>query len=342
MNARYELAGDLARQAALTRKTERVLDNARLRRRQHINAAAATLAGFSGLAAAIAFGVLVRPPSATTLAIFLAFFLPIELGVTVGLHRHFTHRSFEAGRGTRATLAILGCMAGQGPVVFWVALHRLHHEFSDREGDPHSPNLAGRSLRGRIAGLLHAYLGWTVRHEVPNARFYAPGLLKDPLIAWIDARYYLWVALGLAAPTLAGALLLGGWLGAAEGLIWGGLLRMCAGHHAIWCITSLAHVVGHRSFDSKDHSTNNFWLALPTLGESWHNNHHAFPSAPALDFHWWQIDISGATIRLLARLGLARNLRMPSPSVLQARARAAAPRAQSGPEHDATKGEPRS
>jgi stearoyl-CoA desaturase (Delta-9 desaturase) len=160
---------------------------------------------------------------------------------------------------------------------------------------------------------------------VPNANFYAADLLKDPYIMAVNGRYYWWVALGLAAPALAGAIVCGGWTGAVEGLIWGGLVRMCAGHHMIWWITSFAHVFGRRDYRVGDLSTNNWWLALPTLGESWHNNHHAFPHAPALDFKWWQFDVSGVVIRSLARFGLAHNLHAPSQQLLRARAGASPP-----------------
>jgi stearoyl-CoA desaturase (Delta-9 desaturase) len=299
----------------------RIVNDPRLRRSQHRHSAAVTVAGLAGIVAAALLTLAGRPISALDLGLFAGFFLAIGLGVTVGFHRHFTHRAFKATPATRAALAILGCMAAQGPVVFWVALHRLHHEFADRPGDPHSPNLAGGSFRQRAKGLLHAYIGWTMRHEVPNANFYARDLLTDRRLMWINRRYYRWVALGLALPTALGGLIAGSSMGAAEGLIWGGLIRLFAVHNIIWWITSLAHVAGHRDYLCGDRSTNNLWIALPTLGEGWHNNHHSFPSAAVLRFEWWQIDLSGMVIRLLERCGLAWDVNAPTHAALAARRR---------------------
>lgn len=300
-------------------KAGRVTNSPRLRRLQHIHSAAATFAGLSGVVGALWLAWFVKPVSGMDIVVFLAFFLVIGLGVTVGFHRHFTHQSFKARPAVRAALAILGCMAAQGPVVFWVALHRQHHEFSDRPGDPHSPNLSGSSFWQRTRGLLHAYIGWTVTHEVPNANYYARDLLTDPAIMWINRHYYLWIGIGLALPTAICGLWTGTWLGALEGLVWGGLLRMFAVHNIIWWITSLAHVVGTHDYASRDRSTNNIWLALPTLGEGWHNNHHAFPTCAILSFEWWQIDISGMVVRLLDRLGLVSDVRVHAARDLAAR-----------------------
>lgn len=297
----------------------RLTRNPRLRRLQHLHSAAATAAGLSGVGGAIALAVFVQPVSVMDIGVFLFFFLLTGLGVTAGFHRLFTHRAFKAHPSVRGALAVLGCMAGQGPVVFWVALHRLHHEFSDRPGDPHSPNLHGASLAQKARGLAHAYIGWTVTHEIPNANHYARDLLADRTVMWINRRYYVWVALGLAAPAALCGLWAQSWLGALEGLLWGGLLRMFAVHNIIWWITSLAHVFGTHEFQSRDRSTNNIWTALPTLGESWHNNHHSFPSCACLDFEWWQVDISGMAIRLLERLGLAWDVNVPPQEQLAAR-----------------------
>jgi stearoyl-CoA desaturase (Delta-9 desaturase) len=308
---------------ATRRKASRVVNDRRLKRRQHIHSAVVTAAGISGLAAGVAMILLVGPPAIVAIVAFVAFFLATGLGVTVGLHRHFTHCSFSATAEVRVALAILGCMAAQGPVVFWVALHRMHHEFSDRVGDPHSPNLDGVSWRERARGLLHAYIGWTLCHDVPNANYYARDLIVDREIMAVDRLYYVWIASGLTLPAMLCGLCTMTWVGALDGLIWGGLIRMLAVHNIIWWITSFAHVFGHREFSSRDLSTNNAWLALPTLGESWHNNHHAFPTAPVLSFQQWQIDPSGLVIRLLERLGLAWELHHPTTASLAARRRAA-------------------
>lgn len=300
-----------------TSQVGRVISNAKLKKLQHVNSFIFTALGLTGIAVGVYRALFVEALSMLTIGIFLTFFVLIGLGITAGFHRHFTHRSFKAKPAVRAALAILGCMAGQGPVVFWVALHRMHHEYADKEGDPHSPNLSGTSVAQKAAGLWHAYLGWTVKHEVPNANFYARDILRDPLIMAINRQYYVWVLIGLLLPAAVGGVLSQSVSGAIDGFVWGGLIRMFAVHNIIWWITSFAHVFGKRDFESRDKSTNSGWIALPTLGESWHNNHHAFPAAAILWFRWWQVDIAGGTIRLLEILGLAWDVRRPSASDLE-------------------------
>jgi stearoyl-CoA desaturase (delta-9 desaturase) len=299
-------------------KAGRIVNNRRLQRVQHVHSAVAAIAGAGGTLTAITLATR-QPIAPASPLLFVAGFLLVGFGLTIGFHRYFTHRSFKTGRLLRGTLAILGSMAAQGPVVFWVSLHRLHHEFADREGDPHSPNLSGTSRWARIRGLAHAYIGWTIEHEVPNSNFYARDLLTDPLVMTINRLYYVWVALGLAVPAALGFVITGGGRGALEGLLWGGLVRMWALHNIIWWITSFAHAIGTRDYVSKDLSTNNLWIALPTLGESWHNNHHTFPQAAVLSFRWWQIDPSGLLIGALERLGLVWDAYRPSAREIEAR-----------------------
>jgi stearoyl-CoA desaturase (delta-9 desaturase) len=300
-------------------KHRRTVENRLIKRIQHIHTVVATLAGLSGVVGAVLLHHYVRPVSPAALGIFLLMFFSVGMGLTIGYHRLFTHRSYTAPTALRVLLAILGSMAGQGPVVFWTALHRMHHELADKEGDPHSPNLAGPGLANRVRGLAHAYIGWTVKHEVPNANFYSRDLLSDRAVMWVNKRYYRWIALGLALPAALGALLGGGAVGALEGLLWGGLIRMFALHNVIWWITSFAHVFGTRDYVARDLSTNNFWLALPTLGESWHNHHHAFPRAAILSFAWWQVDISGGVIAVLEKLGIVTEVCRVGPEERQRR-----------------------
>ncbi|WP_148282348.1 acyl-CoA desaturase [Corallococcus coralloides] len=297
----------------------RVVKSQQLERVQHIHTVVMTALGISGVVGSVLLSVLVRPMSGAGIATFLTFFFLVGMGLTIGYHRHFTHRSYKAVTPVRVALAVLGCMAGQGPVVFWVALHRMHHEFSDREGDPHSPNLAGTSRLQRLKGLFHGYIGWTVQHPVPNANFYARDLLTDKAVMWVNRRYYVWILLGLALPAGMGFLLTGTPYGALEGLLMGGLARMFALHNIIWWITSFAHVFGTRDYRSRDLSTNNAWLALPTLGESWHNNHHGYPTAAILTFRWWQVDISGMVIAVMEKLGLVWDVSRPTAAELEAR-----------------------
>jgi len=249
------------------------------------------------------------------LVVFGICYVATGLGVTVGFHRHFTHRSFKTKRWMRGALAILGSAAIEGPVISWVADHRKHHAFSDEEGDPHSPHVDhGHGLRGALKGLWHAHMGWLFIHtHRGNKERYAPDLLKDPLVRFIDRTFLLWVAVGLAVPFGLGYLIGGTMEAALTGLLWGGAVRMLVVHHVTYSINSLCHFFGRRAFATGDESRNLFWLAPFTFGESWHNNHHAFPTSYAHGMRRWQIDISAATIRLMEKTGLAWDVVRISP-----------------------------
>ncbi len=230
------------------------------------------------------------------------------LGITVGFHRHFTHRAFQTSRPLRALLAILGTAAIEGPITAWVADHRKHHAFSDQEGDPHSPHVDhGQGLRGALRGLAHAHVGWLFLHtQRANKARYAPDLVDDPLIRFIDRTTLLWIGLGLAVPFGLGYLL-GGTLAAAfTGLLWGGAMRILLLHHVTYSINSLCHFFGRRRFVTGDESRNLAWLAPLTFGEAWHNNHHAFPTSAAHGMSRLQraLDPSALVIGGLERLGL--------------------------------------
>jgi stearoyl-CoA desaturase (delta-9 desaturase) len=239
-------------------------------------------------------------------AVFLIMYVLTGLGVTVGFHRHLTHRSFKAKRWLRGLLAILGSVAIEGPVISWVADHRKHHTYSDQEGDPHSPHVGhGGGLRGALKGLGHAHVGWLFIHTHRGARKrYARDLIEDPLISFVDRTFLVWVFAGfLAAFGLGYAI--GGTLDAAlTGLLWGAGVRMLVVHHVTYSINSLCHFFGRQRFATDDESRNLFWLALPTFGESWHNNHHAFPTSAEHGLKRWEIDPSALVIRGLERLGL--------------------------------------
>ena len=231
------------------------------------------------------------------------------IGITVGYHRLFTHRAFKASPKTRATLAILGSVAVEGPVVAWVADHRKHHAFTDVEGDPHSPHVGhGGGVRGALRGLVHAHLGWLFVHDQRAAKArYAPDLLADPVIRWIDKRFLWWVLAGLLAPFLLGWLIGGSIHAALTGLLWGGFVRMFLLHHVTYSINSLCHFFGRRRFETSDESRNLAWLAPISFGESWHNNHHAFPTSARHGMSRWErvLDPGAGVIRVLERLGLA-------------------------------------
>jgi stearoyl-CoA desaturase (Delta-9 desaturase) len=241
------------------------------------------------------------------LIVFAIIYPLTGLGITVGFHRHLTHRSFKAKTPVRGALAILGSAAVEGPVISWVADHRKHHAFSDEPGDPHSPHVDhGTGLRGALRGLAHAHLGWLYDHSQRGLKSrYAPDLLNDPLIRFVDRTFLLWVFAGLAAPFGLGWAIGGSFHAALTGLLWGGLVRMFLLHHVTYSINSLCHFFGRQAYDTGDHSRNLAWLAPLSMGESWHNNHHAFPTSARHGLRRWQIDISAAVIWVLERLGLA-------------------------------------
>jgi stearoyl-CoA desaturase (delta-9 desaturase) len=258
------------------------------------------------------------------LSILAMMYMVAGFGVTVGFHRLLSHRSFEATRWVRATLAVCGSMSVQGAVIHWVADHRQHHQFSDHDGDPHSPHVSGSRGWRRVArGIWFAHIGWMLnRTQRAAARRYAPDLRADPLIVMIDRLFYVWVLIGLFIPFVAGLALSGGALGAGlSGIFWGGPVRIFLFHHATWSVNSICHLYGSRPFDTKDESRNNWVVAIIALGEGWHHNHHAFPTSAKHGLLGRQPDPSFAVIRGLERVGLAADLRLPSPQRLAARAK---------------------
>ena len=260
------------------------------------------------------------------LIVFAIVYPLTGLGITVGFHRHLTHRSFKAKTPVRAALAILGSAAVEGPVISWVADHRKHHAFSDEPGDPHSPHVDhGGGLRGALRGLAHAHLGWLYDHSQRGLKTrYAPDLLNDPLIRFVDRTFLLWVFVGLAVPFGLGWAIGGSLHAALTGLLWGGLVRMFLVHHVTYSINSLCHFFGRRPYDTGDHSRNLAWLAPLSFGESWHNNHHAFPTSARHGLGRWQLDISAAVIWCLEKLGLAWDVVRVPDARASARVRSAA------------------
>jgi stearoyl-CoA desaturase (delta-9 desaturase) len=239
--------------------------------------------------------------------VFAIMYTLSGFGVTVGFHRMLTHRAFATHPATRYVFAILGSLSVQGPVIEWVADHRKHHAHTDEEGDPHSPHVGhGSGVRGALRGLWHAHAGWLWRtHGQARAHKYARELIEDRGMRRINRRFPLIVLASLALPALIGLALTGTLHGALTGLVWGGFARIFLQHHITWSVNSVCHFFGRRRFEVDDHSTNVFWLALPSLGESWHHNHHAFPRSAAHGLRWWELDPSAALIALMRRLGLA-------------------------------------
>ncbi|HKB41349.1 MAG TPA: acyl-CoA desaturase [Gemmataceae bacterium] len=246
------------------------------------------------------------------LGLFLGMYLVTSLGVTVGFHRLFTHGSFETHAAVKFILAALGSMAAQGSVLDWVAVHRRHHQHSDKDEDPHSPHHHGRGLFGVMRGLWHAHIGWMLRQGPTGLSRYVKDLRRSVSLRVASALFPLWVVLGLLIPAVLGGLLTWSWWGALLGLLWGGLARMFLFHHVSWGVNSICHLWGGRPHESGDHSTNNVLLGLLALGEGWHNNHHAFPTSARHGLRWWQIDVSYYSIKALALIGLAWNVRLPA------------------------------
>jgi stearoyl-CoA desaturase (Delta-9 desaturase) len=246
------------------------------------------------------------------------------LGVTVGYHRLFTHRSFKTTRVLRAVLAVLGSTAVEGPVIEWAATHRKHHRFSDLPGDPHSPHAErGSGWRGALRGLAHAHIGWMFRgKDMANPGRYAKDLLADRDLRIISRTFPLWVVVGLALPFGLGVALTGTVAGGLTGLLWGGAVRILLLHHATFSINSLCHFFGRRPFATGDESRNLAWLAPIAFGEAWHNNHHAFPTSARHGLSRWQIDPSAWLITGLERCHLAWDVVRVSPDRQLAKRRA--------------------
>ena len=255
--------------------------------------------------------------SATAAAIAASFYFFSGFGITIGFHRYFTHGGFETSRFMRGFLAVAGSMAVQGSVIEWVADHRRHHAFSDKVGDPHSPHLdEGPGVRGVLKGLWHAHMGWMLGDETTSRERWAPDLLKDPMIVKIDRLFPMFLVLTFALPPIIGFALTGTWQGALAAALWGSLVRVFLLHHVTWSINSICHFYGKRPFEGDDFSTNNWMLSLVSMGESWHNNHHAFPSAAIHGIKKTQIDLSGGLIALMEKLGIVSRVRRVTPKQL--------------------------
>jgi stearoyl-CoA desaturase (delta-9 desaturase) len=234
-------------------------------------------------------------------------------GVTVGFHRGFTHRSFKPNRATKIALAVRGSMAIQGPVVRWVADHRKHHKFSDKDGDPHSPWKYGDTVGALWKGLWHAHMGWLFDEEQTPQHKFAPDLIQDRDIVVVSRLFWLWTLVSLLLPPLIGGLVTMSWQGALTAFFWGSLVRVSLLHHVTWSINSICHTVGERPFLSRDKSGNVWWLAVLSMGESWHNLHHAEPTSARHGVLRGQVDSSARIIWLLEKAGWVSDVRWPDP-----------------------------
>ena len=248
-----------------------------------------------------------------------AMYLVTGHGITVGYHRHFTHRSFRARAPIRVALAIAGSMALQGRVIRWVADHRQHHRFSDRPGDPHSPWRYGKSVGGLARGMLYAHVGWIIDSVHADEGEYAPDLLADSQLVRACRLYPVWVSVSVLAPPLAGGLLTMSWLGAVTAFFWATIVRTGLFHHVTWSINSICHVTGRQPFRSRDRAGNVWWLCLLSNGESWHNMHHADPTCARHGALRGQVDSSARLIQALERLGWVSDVRWPDAGRLASR-----------------------
>jgi stearoyl-CoA desaturase (delta-9 desaturase) len=260
--------------------------------------------------------------SRAELGLLAGMYLLTGLGITVGFHRLFAHRSFETYGAVKFLLAVFGSMAVQSALFHWVAHHRLHHGHSDTPEDPHSPHNEGGGLLGWLKGFWHAHIGWAFEPDKPNLTHYVQDLHRSRSLRVANALFPLWVALGLLIPAAAGGLLLMSWAGAVRGLLWGGLVRILLVHHVTWSVNSVCHIWGLRPYKSGDESRDNFVLGVLALGEGWHNTHHAFPTSARHGLRWWKLDLSYWAIRALALAGLAWNLKVPSKKAEEQKLRA--------------------
>ena len=258
------------------------------------------------------------PPGGIELSLFVCFWILTQLGFSVGLHRLFSHNAFKTSAMGRAIWAILGCMAAPGPLLLAVAAHRRHHEYADQVEDPHSPNVYGEELWVKIHGFWHAHQGWLATNdEHPNTIYYVPDLLRDKTVTTVSRYYLVWVFLGFLIPTAIAGIAAHSWMGAFLGFLWGGLVRMCFVNSLINGVNSFCHVMGGRAFNTPEYSRNLLWLAIPSLGEGWHNSHHAFPQSAVFGLEWWQFDFGGLVILALQRLNLVWDVNVPSAKMIK-------------------------
>lgn len=261
-----------------------------------------------------------RGVKALDLSLFFIFYVITGMGVTVGFHRMLTHRSFDAVKPVRIALAVAGSMAVQGPVIRWVADHRRHHAFADQPGDPHSPHLEEHEgVKGVLTGLWHAHTGWFFDTEKTNIRRFAPDLVADRALRKVDKLFPVLTLTSFLLPGVLGLVITRTWMGGVTAFVWGGLARIFFLHHVTWSINSICHFYGNRPFKSKDLSTNNWAMALLSFGEGWHNSHHAFPTSYKHGLGRGQFDPSAGLITGLKNLGLARNIKVPTPEQMAAK-----------------------
>jgi stearoyl-CoA desaturase (delta-9 desaturase) len=283
---------------------------------------ALTMMTLPGLGTAAAAWCLWRGDySAVDLWLFAGMYFVHMVGITIGFHRYLAHKSFKTSRFFEAVLMITGSMGGQGPIMYWVTTHRRHHKYSDREGDPHSPNLSGSGLVGKLRGLWYAHMPWMLSNESSSWRFWAPDVLRDRRLFFYHRTYQLWMLAGLALPAAIGFAVQRTPMAALTGFLFGGLARMFLANQAAWCVGSVSHMIGGRPFANGDRSANNWPVAILTFGEGLQNNHHAFPGSYRHAVRAWEPDLAGWILTVLGWTGVAWSLRQPSAQAIAARRR---------------------
>lgn len=296
------------------------VENAALRPAQRRIALATIVLPFLGTVAAVGLALLHGVTMLDMVLLFAGFSLT-TIGLDVGFHRAFAHRAFVPRAPVAFALAILGSMGAEGRILYWVASHRRHHAHSDTADDPHSPHVRrvedGQQKLSLLSGLWHAHIGHMLTDRITNCTLFARDLARNPMMRMMNDWYLTIVFSGLALPALIGGLATHSWYGALTGFLWGGLVRMFLVHHTTWAVASVCHVFGSRPFATGDRSANNIWLALPSFGSCYQNNHHAFPTSAILGLHWWEYDIAGWVIRALALTNLATGVRRPTNAQLE-------------------------
>jgi len=257
-------------------------------------------------------------PLSALVQVPVLYFLTV-IGITVSFHRELTHRALTLRPGARYFFAILGSLSVEGGVFSWCALHRKHHQFTDRKGDPHSPHGHGEGVLAVVRGFMHAHCGWFFHESEPSYKKYIPDLMRDEGLVLIDKLFPLWIVVSFALPgfiTLAFTHTLRGFI---AGAIWGGAVRILFVHHVTWSINSVCHLWGTRPFVTKDKSTNNFFFGYTGGGEGWHHNHHVFPQSARIGLRWWEFDLGWQVIRFLQVLGFVEEVNVPTREQIEAK-----------------------
>ena len=250
---------------------------------------------------------------ATDIILFILFYIVSTLGVSSGYHRFFAHKSFKANRAVKVVLALMGSIAAQGPVLFWASAHRRHHAYSDQPGDVHSPNLH----KNKFVGLVHAHVGWMFTGKLSNPLKFSKDLLRDGDLNKINNYYWHIVAAGILLPGVIAFSLHHTGQAFLEGILWGGVIRIFVAHHVTWSLNSFAHVYGRKDFETGEGSHNLPLLSVVSMGESWHNSHHAFPASARFGLERWQPDLGYVFIRCLCFIGAANDVRLPERSEIE-------------------------